>query len=94
MVLGSETLKEDYLPLFVSSLAKDVVVAYTGSWNEGGWVWNLIWDGEVPPNVGTKAEEPGELPRVDMEDRRRWIYTGSNMYFFRLIQLMYSMRLF
>jgi hypothetical protein len=37
MVLGSETLKEDYLPLFVSSLAKDVVVAYMGSWNEGGW---------------------------------------------------------
>jgi hypothetical protein len=32
-----KTLKEDYLSLFVSSLAKDVVVAYMGSWNEGGW---------------------------------------------------------
>jgi hypothetical protein len=35
--LGSETLKEDYLSLFVTSLAKDVVMAYMGSLNEEGW---------------------------------------------------------
>ncbi|MCI14697.1 putative ribonuclease H protein, partial [Trifolium medium] len=83
--LGPVSFNILFPSLFNKSAHKEVVIEEAGGWNNGAWMWNLIWTDQLSSE---ELEAEAELqvlladitPKKDIADSKNWIPSKSGFF--------------